>query len=89
MAQDVATKYCQLATTTKCPKSCWGPSDPGNIQVLNSYAKCGENEKWNGGCMIKNGTIFTQKGILLKAINLIKNQYLYEAKFVYSYFNLI
>ena len=61
MAQDVVTKYCQLATTTKCPKSCWGPSDLGNIQVLNSYAKCGENEKWNGGCMIKNGMIFIQK----------------------------
>lgn len=57
MAQDAVARFCQLATTTKCPKNCWGPSDIGNIQPLNSHAKCGQNERWNGGCMIKNGKL--------------------------------
>ena len=47
--------YCQLATTSDCPKNCLGPADINNIQDLDPNASCGSNGGWNGGCYIKKG----------------------------------
>ena len=43
---------CELATTSNCPVSC--RSTPGAAGgTIDPNALCGEEGRWNGGCMIK------------------------------------
>ena len=46
---------CQLATTSKCPDNCRGPTDISHIQSLEANGTCGKEGQWNGGCLIKTG----------------------------------
>ena len=53
-------KQCSLATTSECPKGCYGPVNNENVGSLNLTAKCSSHlrkEDINEGCVLK------QKGV--------------------------
>ena len=48
---------CQLATISSCLSGCSGPYSETHVGQIDPNGICGGEGDWNGGCMIKSGTL--------------------------------
>ena len=54
-----STGKCQLATISSCRFGCLGPYNDEHKGQIDPKAVCNGEGDWNGGCMIKSGTLIS------------------------------